>query len=492
MPLSEELRASLEEILAPGSIEIREGGGRLSAAPPVSWEIRGASEKPLLHVWSETCNVTRRVLAITSRSDSGVTLSVERFGRGRPERMEIVRLEFERSAKAISRENFAERIRGVLADEFPEETVERISIAPDLEHSLSRVYARGVSRRGSTSIAFLAVAPTESADALDGCLAYALLWMDKARQASGRAQLATLRLILPKGKSAALANRLRAMDRRTSVEVFELDPMRDSLERVDPCADGNPSSWLVPTRDTQALLDLSDAALAPIVVMEPNAIRAHAIPATREVVLRFRGLAFARWQDGKVFFGAGKIWEELLPGNQVALKQLVANLITFRDPLASNTRHPLYRAFAERWMQAVVRQDVTRIDFALDPQHVYEHVFAQVAGQRGVLDLLCVTRTRRLAIIELKAKENLDLALQAADYWSRIRWQQTQDNLQRYGYFAGIELQPAPPLVYLVAPALHFHPATDVLLRYLSPEIEVTRVGLAETWRRGLRVMFRM
>jgi hypothetical protein len=105
------------------------------------------------------------------------------------------------------------------------------------------------------------------------------------------------------------------------------------------------------------------------------------------------------------------------------------------------------------------------------------------------LDLLAVTRTKRLAILELKATENPDLPLQAADHWLRIRRQQAQGDLARYGYFPGMELQPAAPIVYLVAPALRFHPSSDALLRYLSPEIEIIRVGMAESWRRGLRVM---
>jgi hypothetical protein len=74
---------------------------------------------------------------------------------------------------------------------------------------------------------------------------------------------------------------------------------------------------------------------------------------------------------------------------------------------------------------------------ALDPEHVYERVFAQVAGQHGILDLLCVTRNRRLAILELKATENVALPLQAADYWSRIRWHQSQGDFARYGYLLG-------------------------------------------------------
>jgi hypothetical protein len=66
-----------------------------------------------------------------------------------------------------------------------------------------------------------------------------------------------------------------------------------------------------------------------------------------------------------------------------------------------------------------------------------------------------------------------------------------QGDLPRYGYFPGIELQAAPPLVYLVAPALRFHPATDRLLRMLTPQLDIVRVGLAEHWRRGLSVVLR-
>ncbi|MGA7890474.1 MAG: hypothetical protein WB993_13370, partial [Candidatus Sulfotelmatobacter sp.] len=47
------------------------------------------------------------------------------------------------------------------------------------------------------------------------------------------------------------------------------------------------------------------------------------------------------------------------------------------------------------------------------------------------------------------------------------------------------------PLLFLVAPALHVHPATDTLLRYLSPEIEWEFVGIDERWREGVKVVFR-
>jgi hypothetical protein len=48
------------------------------------------------------------------------------------------------------------------------------------------------------------------------------------------------------------------------------------------------------------------------------------------------------------------------------------------------------------------------------------------------------------------------------------------------------------PRIVLVAPALEFHSTSEAVLSYLSPEIDIMRVGLAADWRRELRVMFRL
>ena len=42
--------------------------------------------------------------------------------------------------------------------------------------------------------------------------------------------------------------------------------------------------------------------------------------------------------------------------------------------------------------------------------------------ERGILDLLAVDHTGRLAIVELKASADLQLPLQALDYWIRVKW----------------------------------------------------------------------
>src|SRR5260370_38559571 len=90
----------------------------------LSWEVRGAAEKPLLHLWSAEYNLTRRVLAITDHSEQCLTLAVERFGRSKPDRLEFVRGGFDPSAPETPRHAFCEQLRPTPAEQFPHETVE--------------------------------------------------------------------------------------------------------------------------------------------------------------------------------------------------------------------------------------------------------------------------------------------------------------------------------------------------------------------------------
>jgi hypothetical protein len=153
--------------------------------------------------------------------------------------------------------------------------------------------------------------------------------------------------------------------------------------------------------------------------------------------------------------------------------------------------HQLRRACPERWLESLVVRDVTAIDARLDVGCAYSQVPAFSASDRAMIDVLAVTRERRLAVIELKADEDIHLPLQGLDYWARVRWHQQRGEFARFGYFPGRELSEEPPLLFLVAPALHVHPATDTLLRYLSPAIEWQLVAVDERWRDGVRVVFR-
>jgi hypothetical protein len=489
--LSAELQACLKEFTADGAIEIHENGGRLAPFAGLAWEVRGDAGKPLLHVWSENYNLTRRVLAITDHSEQCLSLAVERFGRSKPDRLQFVRVEFQRTERELSREAFCGFLKGVLAQQFPDEPVESLSASADLEHSLSGNYVRGLLRRGSSHVAILALPDGETPATAEASLTFALLWLDRARQSNRRGNVTGVRIILPKGAARHVAHRASALKADLPLEIYERDLVRETLQKIDPRQMGNQESWLVPHRESQALLDASHSAIQPIVALSPRAISVHPAAPAREVWLRFRGLAFAHWDDGRVFFGCPDANEELTPSSFPALKKLVQQLELYRHPLATETRHAFFRAQPERWLEAIVREDVTRVDAALDPRFVYSQVFAHAGCEHGILDLLTVTRSGRLAILELKASEHIHLPLQAADYWLRIYRHLEERNFARYGYFPRVELQSAPPLVYLVAPALRFHPSTDALLKFVSSDLVAVRIGLAESWRRGLLVVLR-
>jgi len=79
------MEVSLREFSAAAPpVEVRENGGRVAPLASLSWEVRGAAEKPLIHLWSAEHNLTRRVLAITDYSEQHLILAVERFGRSKP------------------------------------------------------------------------------------------------------------------------------------------------------------------------------------------------------------------------------------------------------------------------------------------------------------------------------------------------------------------------------------------------------------------------
>jgi hypothetical protein len=79
--LAAELQTILQEFTSCGVVEVHENGGCVAPFSGMSWEVRGDGEKPLLHLWSEHFNFTRRVLAITDRSEQRLALAVERFQR---------------------------------------------------------------------------------------------------------------------------------------------------------------------------------------------------------------------------------------------------------------------------------------------------------------------------------------------------------------------------------------------------------------------------
>ena len=178
---------------------------------------------------------------------------------------------------------------------------------------------------------------------------------------------------------------------------------------------------------------------------------------------------------------------------------MIAALCTRRAP-AGDKRDPLYRAQPERWLESELRRNLPILDPALNSPEIYCQVPAFAGSDRGMMDLLTVnTVDHRLAVLELKANEDLHLVLQGLDYWIRVRHHHRANpdtatglgEFQRHGYFPATHLSPEPPHLYFVAPALRIHPATDIVLRHLSAQVDWTLIALDERWRTRIKPIFR-
>jgi hypothetical protein len=485
-----EIEQSLAALVAAGPVEVRENGVRLASLASFEYEIRAQGRGTLLHLWSPDRTLARRVLRISEQAPSLLQLEVEHFGRNKPDRLEFA-VSGERASTQLTREKFLERFAEMLREQFTDEEIISLSTSADLKNSLSSRYTRGLLKAHDGHWAVLAASPDESAAAIDDMLTFGLLWLENARARAKIGRVHGLRLFMPPATGKLVAHRAGALSPSTKIEFYELNLALGRARRVDAKELGNVVTWLTARREVEGILAEAAPEIDAVRRLAPDAITASVVPGTREVALRFRGADFARWQNATILFGLGDHRRALTHDRQHELEQLVHKLNIYRHPAAQDTAHVQYRMQPERWLESQVFADPSRIDARLDPRFLYTQVPAFTAGDRGVVDLLGVTRGGRLAILELKANEDIHLVLQAAGYWLRVRWHQQQDDIQRYGYFPGVKLLPEPPLLFLVAPAIRFHPATAVILRHLSNEIEVARVGLAENWRRGLRVALR-
>jgi hypothetical protein len=489
-----ELGRVLGEMSASGSVEVREDGEWLAELANLHCDLRCEGKSALVHLWSDERNLTRRVVRVKERSDDRVLLEVQRFGNAKPGRLEFVRTDAPRSAGRVTREQFRARFQRILAESFPDAAIESLSVAPDLEHSFSGLYVRGLMREGERGWAFLSVSPYENAAVIDGILAYGILWLDWEREHATRRAVAGLRLFVPAGTSRPLRERVLALSSSARVEIYEWCEPDGPMKKMDPADGGNLESRLVPRREVEMILDDSRETVARIRSLVPSAsaaIETRVTSGAAELAICFRGLEFARWNAQGASFGLGDSRENLSAAMMPKLTRLIRSLERCREPQTEKTNHALYRAVPERWLETLILEDPSGLDAHLDAKHLYSQVPALAAGDRGVIDLLGVTTRGRLVVIELKASEDIQLPVQAVDYWLRVRRHQQEGNFQRHGYFAGIELDDKPPMVWLVAPGLRFHSAIEKLLKYLSPGIQITRIGLNENWRRGMEVVFR-
>ncbi len=474
------------------------------------YSISGEHNKCLLHLWSPERNTVRRVLDAEVKNGT-LKLFVQRMGQARPSKLEICREQDRRtpSARKVARSSYERKLRRTLERHFPGYGVVKLTSAVDLEKSFGPVYARGLLRQGQSAFAVLGVNASETQASVDASLTFAILWLEACRhscadKSAGKFFVEGVRMFVPQGRSALVRERMANLNRSLAkFSLFELEERDDALVEID-CSDrGNVAtrlahSKLIHAPNEAAAFERFAESVARVNQILPNCEMA--VISAAEIAFRWRGLEFARARMGaeaatfrshqEIVFGVGSEERVLEDRNFPLFQQLLNAIRDNRHPYGPR-QHALFRLRPERWLESLVVKDVSVIDGKLDPGTRYSQVPAFSAADRGMLDVLTVTLEGRIAVVELKADEDIHLPLQGLDYWARVQWHHSRGEFQRFGYFGKRELSAERPLLYLVAPALHVHPQTDVLLRYLAPEIEWEFVGIDERWREGVKVVFR-
>ena len=446
------------------------------AAGQYALEIR--SEKLWIEVWSETRSVARRLLTMERQATGVLDCTVQRFG-GRPGKITFLDLDRPQTAyRSLSgaRQSFREQFRRMLFRQFPGWEASSVSCGMDLQRSFSPVFPRARLRRGDRQIAAMACPTLQDEAAL---LSFALIWHDHVRAHSRQNTATSLCLFVPDTAGCLTSHRLRWLAKEPLCpRVFRFNTHGMAGE-VDPEDLGNldtrvSAHYVAPqlTSELEALLkrlqSLDGVGCCPEL--------------SGAISIRSRGLEFARIENGHVLLG--------IEAKQEVSACHMEEVERFAVQISAMATSSLSQNSSERWLESCARRNLAVIDPSLLGHPVHGQVLTFAGGDRGLIDLLAISPSGHLAVLELKAAEDIHLPLQALDYWTRISWHAQRSELKHL--FPGIEIEPRPPKLLLIAPAMSFHPSNTTVLSYFSPEIDVERIGINADWQKRFRVVMRL
>jgi len=495
------LAAVLQDYLGNASdAVILENGAVLFDLAQSKYSVSGEYNKCLLQVWSNERNIVRRVLDAELKHDT-LRVTIQKLGQAKPSKLEICRNRDRRTptAKRVARMAYQRKLERALQRRFPDFKLLPLHTAMDLERSFGPIYARGMIRKGQSAFAVLGANEQETQSSIDAALTFGILWLDVCRQShAGKLVIEGLKLFVPRECSSLIRERLAHLNAQAAKwHLYEFDEREDAVTEIDPSDRGNIATRLVHCPDETAVHERFATEIARVKSIMSEAEIAILSPA--EIAFRCHGLEFARARlsqkpsppnKTEIVFGLGAEEAVLSETTGFRFELLIRSIGEVRH-LEGPRDHPLFRMHPERWLESLVVNQVGDLDERLDISCVYSQVPAFSASDRAMIDVLTATRQGRLAVIELKADEDIHLPLQGLDYWSRVAWHHERGEFQRFNYFPGKELVREKPLLLLVAPALRVHPATDTLLRYISQDVDWTVVAIDERWRNGVRVVFR-
>src|SRR5262249_11502891 len=196
-------------------------------------------------------------------------------------------------------------------------------------------------------------------------------------------------------------------------------------ERICPISDTAADHYQTEVREFRP--STRSTAVKEILKNVPFPLQGGFSGATYFVSHRVKGIEGACVRDGHVSYPLG---------------EPLANIIKDLDGVRCyGSRHPLARAYEERWLESNIIGQMGALLPAVHPEFIYPQVPSFIGEDRNIIDLLTVTHDGRLVVMEIKASADPDLPFQALDYWIAVERHRKRGDFQRKGYFNGVMLK---------------------------------------------------
>jgi len=379
----------------------------------------------------------------------------------------------------------------------PSVKIERAILSPGMRRDQPGRYARIILRLPHERTAVTGTVAQSDVRNVDALFSSTLLWFQRVLESPKRPPIHRLLLVVEHGilEPARQRHALLRDSFRDRIELLEIDD--DWTEVTSVSRFERKHLWrkrltkFPPVNEPE----LSERA-REIVAYAPDAI--DVVASRHGQTLRYHGLPFARvrhvMNQDRIWFGIeGSRRRPLDAFHNPDWAKLFRDLEAYRSENCRDRRHWFYRASGEAWLESIVRRDISKLDPGLIVAPLHAQFRTSHGGPTGArpIDLLALRHDGRLAVIELKVTEDREHVFQGVDYWRRVEAHRRRGHISAAKLFGDREISDESPLVYLVAPALRFHPSFRTLARTIAPDIEIYRFDINEDWRSGVRVVRR-
>ena len=309
--------------------------------------------------------------------------------------------------------------------------------------------------------AVIAVDPEESAPVICGVMRAAVAW---ARETDLR-----ISVIVPAERSRTIVTRLHSMPALCS----QFEWLQWNEKTIEPLAMNLPECE---TQVHEYRVPQVEHEVSRICAVAPDLLQAVPHIPGNAVSIRMRGLEVAHITETGTTYPMGEPLEAVIE--------------TLASERRYGSRHPLARAYEERWLESNLIRQAGDL-FPVRPGWIYPQVPSFVGEERNIIDLLAITETGRLVVIEVKATADPDLPFQAFDYWLAVERHRKAGDFQANGYFPGLEIRDEPALLLVVAPLLAFHRSLDGLLETMPRDLPFMQIGINQSWKREIKILRR-